>query len=505
MMSSALDQPVLAARGISKGFPGVKALEGVSFDLRPGEVHALVGENGAGKSTLIGLLSGAMKPDDGELLLRGESVQFDSPSSARSSGIVTIFQELAIVPWLSVAANVVLGNEPGHGPGRQLLSPKRAEEAARRALRRLGADDIPLNVPAVQLSTGQKQLVEIARALEVSPDVIIMDEPTSSLPSREAVRLLEIIRQLRDEGTAIVFVSHRLDEIRTVADRVTVLREGRVVKTAPIAELDSNRIIELMTGRSIGNLFPERADRVGDVALRVESLGRDGVFDDVSFEVRSGEIIGFAGLIGAGRSEVMRVIFGADKADRGTVTLFGQALSVKSPRDALAAGIAYIPEDRKEQGLVLNLSARDNMVMSTLRRFTRFGLVNRKQIHEVTAKMVSRLSIRGRLEGAVANLSGGNQQKVVIAKALVSQARVLIFDEPTRGVDVGAKYEVYSLMQGLAQQGAAIILVSSELPEVMNLAHRAVVMSAGRVYGRYDWPDFDEKKILSDAFAAFAS
>ena len=504
-MSNTLDRPILAARGISKGFPGVKALEEVSFDLRRGEVHALVGENGAGKSTLIGLLSGVMKPDEGELLLRGDDVHFDSPSSARRHGIVTIFQELAIVPRLSVAANVVLGNEPGYGPGRQLLSPKGAQEIARRALARLGADDIPLNVPAEQLSTGQKQLVEIARALAVNPDVIIMDEPTSSLPSRDAVRLLEIIRQLRDEGTAIVFVSHRLDEIRTVADRVTVLREGRLVKTAPIAELDTNRIIELMTGRSIGSLFPDREENVGEVALRVDGLSREGVFDDISFEVRAGEILGFAGLIGAGRSEVMRAIFGADRADGGTVELFGEALFVRNPQDALAAGIAYLPEDRKEQGLVLNLPVRDNMVMSTLKRFTRFGVVNGKSIRAIATEMASSLNIRGRRDGAVANLSGGNQQKVVIAKALISQARVLIFDEPTRGVDVGAKYEVYSLMQGLADKGAAIILVSSELPEVMNVAHRVVVMSAGRIYGRYNWPDFDEKKILSDAFAAFAS
>ena len=503
-MSNSPGQPILAARGVSKGFPGVKALEEVSFDLRRGEVHALVGENGAGKSTLIGVLSGVMKPDDGQLLLHGEAVHLESPAAARRHGIVTIFQELAIVPWLSVAANVVLGNEPGRGPGRQLLSPKGAQEVARRALARLGADDIPLNVLAEQLSTGQKQLVEIARALAVNPDVIIMDEPTSSLPSRDAVRLLEIIRQLRDEGTAIVFVSHRLDEIRTVADRVTVLREGRLVTTSPIAELDTNRMIELMTGRSIGSLFPDRADNIGEIALRVSGLC-GGAFQDVSFDVRAGEILGFAGLIGAGRSEVMRAIYGADETDSGTVELFGKPLAATSPRHALAAGIAYLPEDRKEQGLVLNLPVRDNMVMSTLRRFTSFGMVSRQRIRQVTSDMATRLNLRGRRDSAVANLSGGNQQKVVIAKALISQARVLIFDEPTRGVDVGAKYEVYSLMQDLAAQGAAIILVSSELPEVMNVSHRAIVMSAGRIHGRYDWPDFDEKKILSDAFAAFAS
>ena len=504
-MSNQEAGPILAARGISKGFPGVKALEEVSFDLRRGEVHALVGENGAGKSTLIGLLSGAMKPDAGQLLQNGEEVQLESPAAARRRGIVTIFQELSIVPWLSVTANVVLGNEPGFGPAGQLLSPRRAQEVARRALARLGAQDIPLSALAGQLSTGQKQLVEIARALAVEPDVIIMDEPTSSLPDRDAVRLLDIIRQLRDEGTAIVFVSHRLDEIRRVADRVTVLREGRHVRTAPIEELDTNQVIELMTGRTIGSLFPARADTIGEVALRVEGLGRAGVFDDISFTVRAGEIVGFAGLIGAGRSEVMRAIYGADDLDCGTVELFGQRLSVKNPRQALEAGIAYLPEDRKEQGLVLNLPVRDNMVLSTLGRFTRFGVVSRKKIRAVTTRMAGTLGLKGRRDTAVANLSGGNQQKVVIAKALISDARVLIFDEPTRGVDVGAKYEVYSLMQELAEKGAAIILVSSELPEVMNVAHRTIVMSDGRIYGRYEWPDYDEKQILSDAFAAFAS
>jgi ABC-type sugar transport system ATPase subunit len=504
-MPDPAEQHALAADGISKSFPGVKALEGVSIEVRPGEVHALIGENGAGKSTLISILSGAMKPDAGGLLLGGTPVELDNPAAARHRGIATIFQELSIEPWLSVTANVVLGNEPGRGPGRQLLSPRRAEEVARATLARLGADDIPLRALAGELSTGQKQLVEIARALALDPSVIIMDEPTSSLPSRDAVRLLEIVKQLRDQGTAILFVSHRLDEIREVADRVTVLREGRKVTTEPIADLTSGRMIELMTGRSIGSLFPPRNTEVGEVVLRVEGLTRSGVFEDVSFEVRAGEIVGFAGLIGAGRSEVMRAIYGADPLDAGTIEVNGEAVTVKTPRDALSAGIAYLPEDRKEQGLVLNLPVRDNMVLSTLARFTSRGVIDRQKIRTVTNQMTTSLKLKGRPESAVANLSGGNQQKVIIAKALISEARVLIFDEPTRGVDVGAKFEVYTLMQELAAKGAAIILVSSELPEVMNVAHRAIVMSAGRVRGRYDWPQYDEKQILSDAFAAFAS
>jgi ABC-type sugar transport system ATPase subunit len=497
--------PILAAYGISKNFPGVLALDGVSLELRPGEIHGLIGENGAGKSTFISVLSGAMRPDVGEILLNGEQVKLESPAEARDRGIATIFQELSIEPWLSVAANIVLGNEPVRGAGRQFLSKGRAEEVARRALALVGAQDIPLKALAGGLSTGQKQLVEIARALALNPAVIIMDEPTSSLPSRDAVRLLEIVKQLRDGGTAILFVSHRLDEIREVADRITVLREGQSVTTELIQDLDTNRMIELMTGRKIGSLFPPRNSLIGDVILRADGLTQKGNFKDISFEVRAGEIVGFAGLIGAGRSEVMRAIYGADQLDSGIVEIDGQPLSAKSPHDALAAGIAYLPEDRKEDGLVLNLPVRDNMVLSTLARFTRRGVVSRRKIRAVTSKMAATLKLRGRTGMAVANLSGGNQQKVVIARALISEARVLIFDEPTRGIDVGTKYEVYTLMQDLAAKGAAIILISSELPEIMNVAHRAIVMSSGRIYGRYDWPEYDEKQILSDAFAAFAS
>ncbi|MGN6272120.1 MAG: sugar ABC transporter ATP-binding protein [Protaetiibacter sp.] len=499
---SASVAPVLAAENITKTFPGVVALDGVSIELMPGEVHALIGENGAGKSTLISILSGSDRANGGRLLLHGEEVAFESPAAARRQGIATIFQELAIEPWLNVSANVVLGNEPGRGP---FLSRRQADEVARRQLARLGADDIPLHALAGQLSTAQKQLIEIARALAVDPSVIIMDEPTSSLPARDVERLLDIVRQLRAEGTAIVFVSHRLDEIRSIADRVTVLREGRKVATEPADGLSTDRMIELMTGRSIGSLFPERNSRIGDIVLEADGLSRAGAFDDVSFTVRAGEILGFAGLIGAGRPETMRALYGADPLDAGRITLRGEPFEPKNVRASIAAGIAYLPEDRKEQGLVLGLPVSNNMVLSTLKRFSRLGMVSGRRIRETATRMSSTLRLRGRVEGAVANLSGGNQQKVIIAKALISEATVLIFDEPTRGVDVGAKLEVYTLMQELAAQGAAVILVSSELPEVMNVAHRIVVMSAGRVSGHYAWPDFDERTILSDAFAAFAS
>jgi len=361
-----------------------------------------------------------------------------------------------------------------------------------------------VRTPASRLSTGQKQLVEIARALNLGAPVIIMDEPTSSLPMRDTTRLLEIVAQLRDEGTTILYVSHRLDEIKKIADRVTVLRGGRTVATCPVAQTSTGQMIEMMTGRQVDNLYPPRSDSIGDVVLRVDGLTTRGVFEDISFQVRAGEILGVAGLIGAGRTEVMRAIYGADPPDAGRIELAGEPVSIRSPRDAIAAGIAYLPEDRKDQGLVLLLSSRENMVMSTLDRFSPGGFLRSRAIRAATTRVGRMLGVRGSLDRAVANLSGGNQQKVVIAKGLISNARVLIFDEPTRGVDVGAKYEVYTLIQELAAKGAAIILVSSELPEIMNVAHRVVVMSAGRIHAEYDHPDFSESRILSAAFAAFA-
>jgi ABC-type sugar transport system ATPase subunit len=486
-------------------FPGVRALDDVSLELRAGEVHGLVGENGAGKSTLINVLTGVFKPDEGHLSVHGKEVVLDNPASARRHGIAAVFQELSIQPWLSVTSNVVLGNEPRRGPGGQILTRNRAEELARKTLDRLGASEIPLGVRAYQLSTGQQRLVEIARALAVGAPIIVMDEPTSSLPDREADRLLGIIRQLRDDGTSVLLVSHRLDEIRSVADRVTVLRDGRLIVTAPNAELSTLRLVELMTGRRVDSLFPPRSDRVGDVVFKAEGLTRTGVFEDVSFEVRAGEIVGFAGLIGAGRTEVMRAIFGADPLDRGSLSMNGQVLSLRSPDAAIQAGIAYLPENRKEHGLVLNLPVAENMVMSTLRRFSAWGVVSRRKIRVASQEMADRLRIKGRLGEPVANLSGGNQQKVVIAKCLMTRAKLLIFDEPTQGIDVGAKYEVYSVMQELASQGAAIVLVSSELPEIVNVAHRAIVMSGGRISGEYASADFDEHTILSAAFAAHTS
>jgi ABC-type sugar transport system ATPase subunit len=499
-MATAL--PILAVENISRSYPGVRALRDVSLDLRPGEVHALVGENGAGKSTLIRILSGDTAADEGTILIRGSQVKLASPSDARRRGIVAIFQELMIVPDLSVAENVVLGNEPGAGGF--LYSRREAEHRTATVLRTLGAGhDIDPRKRAGSLSTAQKQIVEIARALVLEVPVIIMDEPTAALSANEASALLEIIRQLRAKGTSILFVSHRLDEVRELADRITVLRGGQVIATRDAAAIsDTGELIALMVGRPIEELFPPRNDRIGDVALTVENLTRHGAFADVSFGVRAGEVLGLAGLVGAGRTETMRAIFGADRFDSGTIARHGRTLAIRSPRDAIAAGIAYLPEDRKEHGLVLSLSGNENVVMASLERHGRLGLVSWNGIHRAARSMAGKLQFAGRLEAPARTASGGNQQKLVIGKWVLTGAEVLIFDEPTRGIDIGAKAEVYRLIHQLAAQGAAIILVSSELPELMNLCHRILVMSGGRIQDELAQPDFTEQRILAGAFAA---
>jgi ABC-type sugar transport system ATPase subunit len=498
---------VIAVAGITKTYPGVTALSEVGFDLRPGEVHALVGENGAGKSTLIRVLSGDARADAGTVTVAGAPVHFASPSDARSHGIVTIFQELTIVPWLSVAENVVLGSEPTVGPGRQLFSRRETLARARDVLGRLGtAGDIDPKLPANRLSTAQKQIVEIARALLHAAPVIIMDEPTAALSDNEAEALLRIVRQLRDEGRSVLFVSHRLGEVLDVADRVTVLRGGRHVATLPVAEIEGpNQLIELMVGRPLSELFPPRNEAIGDVIFEVKGLTRHGAFEDVSFAVRSGEVLGVGGLIGAGRTEVMRAIFGADPMDGGEIIKSGHRLTIRKPWDAIRAGIAYLPEDRKEQGLILELTGRENMVVAAMDKVSRGGIVRWRKIRALADDLARRLQFKGRLEAPARTNSGGNQQKLVVGKWVATGADVLIFDEPTRGIDIGAKVEVYRLIQSLAAQGAGIILVSSELPELMNVAHRMIVMSGGRVQDEMALDEFDEHRILAAAFAAHMS
>jgi len=496
--------PLIAVEGVTKTYPGVTALDDVAIDLRRGEVHALVGENGAGKSTLIKILAGDTLPDRGRILMAGSPVSIASPGDARRLGIVTIFQELTIVPWLNVAENVVLGAEPTVGVGGQIFSRRQTYALARDMLARLGVEDaIDVKAPAHRLSTAQKQLVEIARALLFEAPVIVMDEPTAALSDNEAQGLLRIVRELRDDGRSILFVSHRLKEVLDIADRVTVLRGGRHVATLEAGEISGpSRLIELMVGRPLSELFPPRNETIGDVIFSVRGLTRPGVFEDVSFEVRAGEILGIAGLIGAGRTEVMRAIFGADPLEGGEVIKSGKRIRIRRPREAIAAGIAYLPEDRKEQGLVLELSGQENIMMATLARADASGLMNWSRIRETAGDLAERLQFKGRLEAPARTNSGGNQQKLVIGKWIATDADLMIFDEPTRGIDIGAKVEVFRLMQSLAARGAGIVFVSSELHELMNVAHRIIVMSGGRVQDELTIDEFDEHRILAAAFAA---
>ncbi len=493
--------PLLSVEGVQKQYPGVRALAGVSLDLHPGEVHALVGENGAGKSTLIRILSGDTRPDAGTVRVRGEVTRFAPPHGPRRNGVVAIFQELMIVPDLSVAENVMLGNEPGGG---LLYSRREAERRTADVLRRIGNGmKIDPRRRAGDLSTAQKQIVEIARALVLDAPVIIMDEPTAALADADAAVLLDIVRQLSAEGRAILFVSHRLDEVRSIAHRITVLRGGERIATKSNAEIaDPGQLIALMVGRPLAELFPPRNDKIGEVVLSARNLKRAGVFEDVSFDVRAGEVLGVAGLIGAGRTEVMRAVFGADPLDAGSLVKRGRPLKITSPRAAIAAGIAYLPEDRKEQGLVLVMAGHENAVMASLNDHDTAGFLSWRSLRRAARQASGRLQFRGRLEDPARNASGGNQQKLVICKWVLSGADVLIFDEPTRGIDIGAKTEVYRLIHQLAAQGAAIIVVSSELPELMNICHRMIVMSGGRVREELVESEFDEQRILAAAFAA---
>lgn len=502
--ANAGDIPVLAVSGLTKSYPGVVALSEVSFDLKPGEVHCLVGENGAGKSTLIKVLSGDTPPDAGAIRIGGETRTITSPNDARRHGIVTIFQELTIVPWLTVAENVMLGSdEPMIGPRRQVYSRSRAYKRTAEILRRLGAGwDIDPGAPAHVLSTAQKQLVEIARALQIDAPVIIMDEPTAALSAREGKLLLTIINQLRDENRSIVFISHRLEEVLEIADRVTVLRGGRRVATLERGAISgTGHLIELMVGRPLRELFPERNKTMGEVLFSVRGLSRGDVFREISFNVRRGEVLGVAGLIGAGRTEAMRAIFGADPREKGEVLKDGRRITINDPRDAIAAGIAYLPEDRKEQGLVLHLSGSENMMLATNERTPLFGIVNWARIRSGAREIARQLQFRGQLEAPASTNSGGNQQKLVIGKWIATGADVFIFDEPTRGIDIGAKVEVYRQVHQLAARGAAVILVSAELPELMNVAHRIIVMSKGVIQDEVPLAEFDERRILSAAFA----
>jgi len=472
--------PLLRLSGITKRFLDVTALENVSFELRRGEVHALCGENGAGKSTLMKILSGQLLPDAGEITFKDRPVRFASTSQAQAAGIAMIHQELNLVPHLSVAENIFLAREPRRGP---FIDRKRLHADAQRCLDRLGVDIAPGAIVRT-LSVAQRQMIEIAKALSIDAEVLIMDEPTSSLTESETGQLFKVIRELQGAGVALVYISHRLDEMARIVDRITVLRDGRHVSTDDIATTSADEVVMRMVGRTLDDKFPPvtRAPTAA-VLLSVQGLTRRGVFADVGFELRRGEILGFAGLMGAGRTEVARAVFGADLPDAGTVRLEGKALSIRSPRDAIAHGIAYLSEDRKGEGLALTMTVAHNVSLANPAGVAdRFGFIRFAQESAVAQRYIDSLSIRTpSTRQAVRLLSGGNQQKVVIAKWLFRDSRVLFFDEPTRGIDVGAKYAIYKLLDELAAQGIGVVLISSELPEILGMTDRVAVFHAGRL------------------------
>ena len=491
--------PLLSMLGIRKSFPGVQALRGVDLDVHAGEVLALLGENGAGKSTLMKVLGGAHRADAGVLEMDGAEVSFGSPQEARAAGIAVIYQEFNLVPELTAAENIFLGQEATRAG-----FVTRGEEHRRAAdlFRRLGVT-IDLDTPCSRLTTAQQQLVEIARALARDTRIIVMDEPTAALTAGEVSRLFEIIRDLKSRGIAVIYISHRLDEIFALADRVVVLRDGRNVGARPLEGLSRTELIKMMVGRELADEYPRRTTTPGPVRLVVSGLCRGKAVRDVSFTVRAGEILAIAGLVGAGRTETLRLIFGADKRHAGDIILDGCKLDIRSPRDAIAAGIGLLTEDRKLQGLVLGQSVRENFALPNLGPLSRFGFVDGRREREAFGRHVDQLRIKvPHQEERVRNLSGGNQQKVVLAKWLERDCEVLFFDEPTRGIDVGARHEIYLLMNELAARGKAIVMVSSELPEVLGLADRILVMHEGRITGEIaSGPTATQEEIMRLAMA----
>ncbi|MFD1522199.1 sugar ABC transporter ATP-binding protein [Pseudonocardia yunnanensis] len=496
MTARMAEEPLLTMRGIVKQFPGVRALDGVDLDVAAGEVHCLLGQNGAGKSTLIKVLAGAHLPDSGEIVWAGEPASFGSPQAADAAGIATIYQELDLVPGLSVAENVVLGHEPAR---LGFTRPRDAENLARTLLRRLGHPEIPPRRELGRLSAAGQQVVSMARALARDARLIVMDEPSAVLDPEEVRNLFRVIRELTADGVAVVYISHRLEEIREIGDRVTVLKDGRsVARNLPARTTPTADVIRLMTGRTIEYVFPERPDTPpGDVVLEVDGLARTGEFADVSFTVRAGEIVGLAGLVGSGRSEILETVYGARKASAGTVRVRGTALRAGSVPAAVRAGMGLAPEERKSQGLLMGEPVFRNVSLSALARFARFGFLTADAELPAAGAITAQLDVRpADATRPVRTLSGGNQQKVVLARWLLQGCSILLLDEPTRGVDVGARSEIYALIQRLSAEGAAIVLVSSEVPEVLGLADRVLVVREGRVVHEAPSAELDEGRVL---------
>ncbi len=490
-------QPALEMREVRKEFPGVVALDNVDFELRRGEVHVLLGENGAGKSTLMKILSGAYHKDDGQILLNGEPTEIRSPRHAQNPGIAIIYQEFNPVPQLSAVDDIFLGREPCLQPG--LVDKKRMADDARRLLDELGEAFDPL-LPVKRLSVAHQQMVEVAKALSMNANILIMDEPTSALTENEIENLFATIRRLQAKGVSVVYISHRLQELFQIGDRVTVLRDGTYVGTYPIAETTPRQLVRLMADRDLTDHFPKCKAPLGDEVLRIENLSTRDKLDDVSFSLRRGEVLGIAGLLGSGRTELSRAIFGADAIDAGQISIRQEPVRISSPAAAIRRGIGFLTEDRKEQGLVLSLSVKHNIGLSNMDSLAPNSVINARKLNALAQRFVDKLQIKTpSIAQKVVNLSGGNQQKVALAKWLARDVDVLIFDEPTRGIDVGAKVDIYELMNELTANGVGIIMISSELPEILGMSDRILVMNAGRVAREFSSEEATQEGVLGAA------
>ena len=495
-----MSETFLQMNHITKRFPGVLALSNVNFTLRKGEVHALLGENGAGKSTLMKILSGVYQPDEGDIIFEDRPVSFSDPLSAQNAGITIIHQEFNLFPELTVEENIFIGREFCKN-NRWRLDEKQQRQAATEILHKLNLNISPETLVAVR-TVAQQQMVEIAKAISVNAKILIMDEPTAALTETEIESLFQVTRLLKAQGTGIVYISHRLEELALIADRATVMRDGQYIDTVDYETVKISDLIAMMVGRELGNIYPRREARAHqEPVLEVSGLTRKGVLNNIDFTLNRGEILGFAGLMGAGRTELARALFGADPIDSGTIKLNGKAIVIKDISDAIAQGISYLTEDRKKEGLALNLSVERNIMLGNYPEYAdRFGNVDSKRCQQTSEEQVRALRIKTpHLEQAALNLSGGNQQKIIIARWVCKDTDILIFDEPTRGIDVGAKLEIYELMNRLVAKGKSIIMISSELPEVLGMCDRILVMRSGRITGELTADNATQEKIMQYA------
>ncbi len=502
-MSPDSPSPALSLDSATKSFGAIAALTNGTIEIRAGEIHALVGENGAGKSTLVKVLAGVHQPDSGRFTVGGADVAFRSPAESKAAGISVIYQEPTLFPDLTVAENIFIGRQPR---GRFGLIDRAAMRAQAHALfARLGVPVDPDRV-AEGLSIADQQIIEIAKAISLDARILVMDEPTAALSGVEVDRLFVVARSLRDRGTGILFISHRFDEVFDLCDRITVMRDGAFIATHDTPDITVDGLVREMVGRDIATLFPKQEAKIGATVLSVKGLTRAGVFSDISFEVHAGEIVALAGLVGAGRTEVARAVFGIDRYDTGTVLLAGRSIRAHSPQAAIDAGMGFVPEDRRKQGLVMDLSVARNATLTLRKKLARFGLINAKDERRIAEEWSARLQVKtGSQDLSVATLSGGNQQKVVIAKWLATAPRFLIVDEPTRGIDVGTKAEVHRLISELAVQGIAVLMISSELPEVLGMADTILVMHEGRISARLSRAEATAEAVLHAASASSES